>query len=134
MILISSTLIIFFYIIFIVDNLWSKIYLFTPDWGDSKTLIYILLTLYIVGNIYFFNKMNTPLSYVYMYLFTVFSIGYVYTLYNIKFKETFIFALLLLIYQILVTYTFQKYKLNVLLITLITYLFIWSNQLKLNLK
>ena len=133
MLLLCSTLISFFYILFIAENLWNKVKFFTPSWGDSQSLIYILLISYLLLNIIMFTRLVSRFKNIYIYVFTVLSIGYIYTLYNTKMNESFLFVLLLLIYQVLIIYTeYDLRYLSTFSCALIVYLTLWTNKLKEN--
>lgn len=131
MLLLSTITISFFYILYIVKNIWDKIYVLTPSWGDSKLLIYLLLIFYTGLNLYNYIILNSKFNKLYIYIFTVLSIGYIYTLYNIKLDETFIFVILLACYQIYLFILFKNIrKFNILLLTIILYISAWTYKIK----
>lgn len=135
MLLLSTIFISFFYIFYIAKNLWFRISLATPSWGDSKSLIYILLISYIILNMYLFIPLNSKFNDLYLYVFTILSIGYIYTLYELTLDESVVFIILLTLYQF---YLFVLYKetrkINILILTLSIYLSIWTYKIKDNHK
>ncbi len=133
MLVLCTVLISYFYILFLASNLWNKINIYTPSWGDSKSLIYILLIFYIILNIYLLNILISKFYNLYLYIFTILSVGYIYTLYNCNLKESLVLSILLCLYNLFLFYNYSETKSVIALcIIIIIYLTLWTKELKEN--